>query len=233
MAASVLRKLAPALFQKVLRFGEHSNQNCGRSAVVGKALQVLCICAKRGLPTPEERRAGRPEECTDSDATGTDSQTLVVLTDGRVTNERAVATDVKMARSCVEVLPHHLDDEHAWAHFLTGIAGVALSNKDIVEALTMFRNSLQIFIRTNIVDAACWGVDFLLAVRCEDKGGAATTLVMLPKRRQDAANVSRLAQRSTRTLPRKLAAQDSLTQALTNNHARLRTFSQSTPQSHT
>ena len=56
MAASVLRKLAPALFQKVLRFGEHSNQNCGRSAVVGKALQMLCICAKRGLPTPEERR---------------------------------------------------------------------------------------------------------------------------------------------------------------------------------
>ena len=190
MAAKELRKLAPALFEKILSFGAHSNPSNARSAVVGKALQAVCICAKRGLPTPEERRAGRPEGCADSEETGTDSQTLVVLTGGRVEDERAVAADVKAARSCVEVLPQHLVDQNVWVRFLTGTAAVTLSIKDTAEALTMFGNALQIFIRANSANAACWGVDLLLAVRCEERDRTARTLVMLPTRRPDAANAS-------------------------------------------
>ena len=190
MAAKELRKLAPALFEKILSFGAHSNPSNARSAVVGKALQAVCICAKRGLPTPEERRAGRPEGCADSEETGTDSQTLVVLTGGRVEDERAVAADVKAARSCVEVLPQHLVDQNVWARFLTGTAAVTLSIKDTAEALTMFGNALQIFIRANSANAACWGVDLLLAVRCEERKGEAKTLVMLPTRGPDAVNAS-------------------------------------------
>ena len=45
MAAKEFRKLAPALFEKLLRFGAHSNPSNARSAVVGKALQAVCICA--------------------------------------------------------------------------------------------------------------------------------------------------------------------------------------------